>query len=234
MAQKSRIVAELGRPETPDETAARKATASRTRRARQTVNNLWLSLLATVGIVVVIVLLVPRSDGPRRINIDYEAIAAQAVGAVSQPLVVPSVPDGWSSNAAEVRTQTADLVDEWYIGFLTPENEYIGFSQGIDANATWLLEKVEGTPESGSELVGDVRWTLHDNRTADDPGLAEYAMSVVAGANTYVLYGSAEPAEFRVLAESVSAEIDGADIASADIAGAETGATETKDRGTND
>lgn len=208
MAKRPRIVAELGRPETPEETAERKAAASRTRKARQTVNNLWLSLLATVGIVLVIVLLVPRADGPRPIDIDHRAVAEQAAAAVDQPLVAPELPGGWSSNAAEIRTEAADEVDEWYVGFLTPSDEYIGFSQGIDANATWLLEKVENAPRSASEPIGGLRWSVYDNRAADDPGLAEYAMSVEVGSNTYVLYGSAEPAEFRTLAASVAAGIE--------------------------
>jgi hypothetical protein len=45
-----RVVAELGRPETPAETAARKAESSRLHRQRQTVNNLVYSLIATLGI----------------------------------------------------------------------------------------------------------------------------------------------------------------------------------------
>ena len=54
-SRESRVVAELGRPETAEETAARKAENSRNHRSRQTVNNLVYSLLATLGIVVVIV-----------------------------------------------------------------------------------------------------------------------------------------------------------------------------------
>ena len=40
MAQHPRIVAELGRPETPDETASRKAESSRVYRASQNTRNL--------------------------------------------------------------------------------------------------------------------------------------------------------------------------------------------------
>ncbi|WP_150308218.1 DUF4245 domain-containing protein [Planctomonas psychrotolerans] len=204
-----RIVAELGRPETPEETAERKATASRNRRARQTINNLWFSLLATLGIVVVIVLLVPRADGPARVDVDYATVADQAAGSVSEPLVVPQIPPVWRSNAAELRTRTADGVDEWYVGFITPSNEYIGFSQGIDANSTWVLQKVRAAQVSGAESIGGLDWTVYDNRTAEDPGLAEYSMSTDVGGSSYVLYGSADANEFRTMAESVAAEVEG-------------------------
>ena len=67
MAQKQkppRIVAELGRPETPEETAARRAENSLKHRQRQTVQNLILALGASLLVVLVIVLIVPRSDAP--------------------------------------------------------------------------------------------------------------------------------------------------------------------------
>jgi len=207
MAKQRRVVAELGRPETPEETALRKAEASRNRRARQTVNNLWYSLLATLGIVLIVVLLVPRAQTPVRGDVDYRKAAAEASASLSEPVVVPRVPTGWSSNAAELRTETADRVTEWYIGFLTPSNEYIGFSEGIEANSTWLLQKVEGARESGSQGIGGLTWSVFDNRTADDPGLAEYALATTVDGTAYVLYGSADDDEFRTLAEGVAAEI---------------------------
>ena len=70
------IVAELGRPETPEETAARKAENSRKRRANQTAFNLIVATIASLGIVlflVVVVALVVVVIDPRR-----EAVA-QAV-----------------------------------------------------------------------------------------------------------------------------------------------------------
>jgi hypothetical protein len=171
------------------------------------VNNLWYSLFATLGIVLVVVLLVPRAQAPARGDVDYRKAAAEASASLSEPVVVPNVPTGWSSNAAELRTETADQVTEWYIGFLTPSNEYIGFSEGLDANATWLLQKVEGARESGSQGIGGLTWSVFDNRSADDPGLAEYALATTVEGTAYVLYGSADDDEFRTLAEGVAAEI---------------------------
>lgn len=218
--QQRRVVAELGRPETAEETAQRKAEASRNRRARQTVNNLWYSLLATLGIVLVVVLLVPRAQAPIRGEVDYRRVAAQASASLPEPVLVPRVPTGWSSNAAELRTETADDVTEWYIGFLTPSNEYIGFSEGFEANATWLLGKVEGARESGSQAIGGLTWSVFDNRTAEDPGLAEYALATTVEGTAFVLYGSANDDEFRTLAEGVAAEIT-SDETSTDETGTE-------------
>src|SRR6478735_6355945 len=93
------VVAELGRPETPEETAARKAQNSANHRNRQTVNNLVYSLLATLALVAVIVLVVPRgnptADAPA---IDYAKVAQEAQGSEPDPLLVPKLPAGWKAN----------------------------------------------------------------------------------------------------------------------------------------
>ena len=88
------VVAELGRPETPEEYAARKAEASRLRRSRQTTKNLWLSILATLVVVLGLVLIVPRGDMKLTPDVDYAAVAADAQGTVDVPLAVPELGDG--------------------------------------------------------------------------------------------------------------------------------------------
>src|SRR5690606_28187846 len=56
------IVAELGRAETPQETAERKAAASATRRTNQTALNLFIAVLASLAIVAFLVMVVVRPD----------------------------------------------------------------------------------------------------------------------------------------------------------------------------
>ena len=53
--------------------------AAAQRRARQTVINLGLSLAATLGIVLALVLIVPRDDSNRIQPVDFKGIAAGAV-----------------------------------------------------------------------------------------------------------------------------------------------------------
>ncbi|MDF2441986.1 MAG: hypothetical protein JWR01_189, partial [Subtercola sp.] len=87
MAQKPpRVVAELGRPETLEETTARKAEQSRKYRANKTINNLWLSLIVCVAVVIVIVLLVPRNDSSQLQSVDYRSVATSAQAALPVPV----------------------------------------------------------------------------------------------------------------------------------------------------
>lgn len=195
-----RVVAELGRPETREETAERLATGSRNYRSRKTLNNLVLSLLATLGLVLVIVLLVPRNDNPIQRDIDYQATAAQLQTAIDEPLLSPDLPDEWRANAAEYRSEGSDGVSAWYIGLLTPENQFIGLTQGFDANPTWLSQQVGDTPVSQTLMIEGVKWDVYVNPATTDQGNFEYALVTEAGDSTYLLLGTAEPAEFAELA----------------------------------
>jgi hypothetical protein len=195
-----RIVAELGRPETGEETAERLATGSRNYRSRKTLNNLVLSLLATLGLVLVIVLLVPRNDNPILLDVDYQETAAQLQTAVDEPLLSPVLPDTWRANAAEYRSGGSDGVSAWYIGLLTPENQFIGLTQGFDANPTWLSQQVGDTPVSQTLMIGGVQWDVYVNPETRDQGNFEYALVTESADSTYLLLGTAEPAEFAELA----------------------------------
>ncbi|CAQ02500.1 DUF4245 domain-containing protein [Clavibacter sepedonicus] len=199
------VVAELGRPETPEETAARKAADSRRHRAKQTFRNLLYSLIVTVATVAVIVALVPRSNTTILPDVDYGAAAAEAQGGFPQTLVVPDLPTAWKSNDAEIRPAGRDGVAVWYIGLITPSNRYIGISQGIDANATWLDETLQSAPEVSSEEIGGLDWTLYDNSQADEPGNVVLAASAVDGDSTYAIYGTADANELRTAIDAVAA-----------------------------
>jgi len=210
MAQRpQRVVAELGRPETPEETAARKAQNSRLHRQRQTVLNLVLSLGASLLVVLVIVLLVPRSDTAMTRDVDVAPIAEQAQVASDDPLAVPELPDGWRANAAELRTSQVDEVTAWYVGYLTPSDEYIGMYQGLDANPTWVAGLLARTLATGTTTIDGVEWTVYDNRdTGDDVGNAKYGLTTEAGDSTFVLLGTGTPEEFETLATALTPTID--------------------------
>lgn len=204
-----RVVAELGRPETPEETAARKAENSRKHRQRQTLKNLVLALAASLLVVLVIVLLVPRSDTAMQRDIDVAAVAEQAQVVSDVPLAVPDLPEGWRANAAELRKSSVDGVTAWYAGYLTPSDEYIGMYQGLEANPTWVAELLARTIATSTVTVDGVEWTVYDNRqTGDDVGNARYGLTTEAGDSTFVLLGTGTPEEFETIATALVPAID--------------------------
>ncbi|MFE5673061.1 DUF4245 family protein [Agromyces sp. NPDC056523] len=204
-----RVVAELGRPETPEETAARKAQDSHNHRQRQNVRNLVGALVASLAVVAVIVLIVPRSDTPIERDIDVAAVAAQAQVGVEQQLAVPELPEGWRSNDASLRQREADGVTAWYAGYLTPGDEYVGMYQGLGANPTWTADLLANTIATGVVTIDGVEWTVYDNRDTDaDVGNARYGLVTEAGESTFVLLGTADPDEFETLAGAIVPAID--------------------------
>jgi hypothetical protein len=204
-----RVVAELGRPETPEETAARKAEDSLKHRQRQTLKNLLLALGASLGLVLVIVLLVPRSDTPIDRDIDVAAVAQQAQITRDEQLAVPQLPEGWRSNAAELRASEVDDITSWYIGYLTPADEFAGMYQAFDANPTWVAEQLARTIATGVVTIDGVEWTVYDNRESGaDVGNARYGLVTEAGDTTFVLIGTAPDEEFETLAAALVPAID--------------------------
>lgn len=205
------IVAELGRPETPEEIADRKAESSRRHREGQTFLNLGLALVASLVVVLVTVLVVVRPDPPAREPIDYQAIAAEADAGV--PLAAPPLPEGWTANAANFSAIPADGVANWYVGFLTPKEQFVALRQGIDANPTWVSNQLAGRTATDSTVINGVTWQIYDHRDAKDVGNLAYAMTATGTEtesgveSSYVLFGTATDDEFDVLAEALALTI---------------------------
>ena len=198
------IVAELGRPETPDEAAARKAEASRLYRDRKTLFNLLYALLASVALVAAIVFLVPRSEGSLLEPVDYAQVAQSAQASMPVPLAVPDLPSDWSSNAAEIRTAPSDGVISWYVGLISPEQQYVGLTQAVDANPSWLSQQVAQGLASGVVTLDGVEWTIYDNSGQGDVGNVEYALTTESGRSTFVVFGTAETSEIEVVARAIA------------------------------
>ncbi len=199
MAQReAAIVAELGRPETPEEAAQRKAEASARRRSNQTAFNLVVATGASLVIVLFLVFVVVRPAAGPREPVDYPAIAAQS----GADVLAPVLPEGWSANAA--RLEESGGITTWTIGFLTPGEQFIALDQGLDANPTWLAQTVENANATGSVRLGGLTWATYDRREVEDPGNFAFSMSTEADGDVIVLHGTASDEEFAVLAEAVA------------------------------
>ena len=209
-AQGRPIVAELGRAETAQETADRKATASAARRNNQTVLNLVIALAASLLVVFVIVVVVVRPDqsGPPK-AVDWVSVAKDAQQSVSTKLVVPRLPTTWSANRAELidSQSAADGIASWQIGFLTPSTQYIGLVQGIKADATWVSSQLQQKKSTGDASFGGLSWQVYDHRSADHPGNLAYALVTSVGDSTVVLAGTGSDSEFATLATEISGEL---------------------------
>lgn len=173
------------------------------RRANQTTFNLVIALLASLAVVILLVVVVVRPDQQLQTK-DWAADGAAAQQSVDETLAIPELPEGWSANRTQFVADPSDGVTRWEIGFLTPEGDYIGFVQGIDANASWLATEVKNERAEGTARLGGLTWDRYDRRDADDAGNLEYALTTTVGASTIVLGGTASDAEFETLAAAVA------------------------------
>lgn len=184
--------------------------AARARRARQTVNNLIYSLLACGALVLIMVLITPRPTENLVKPVDYQSVASQVADSSGFPVVAPALlGHGWYSNSARWNSKTADGVDNWYVGFVGPNNQYLGITQGYATNPTWVVLQLKGNLPTGATTIGGLRWTVWQSTTKNDPAKTrDYALvtDVKSGDRTdqVLVYGTAGKAEFKKFAALVA------------------------------
>ncbi|MBI5161320.1 MAG: DUF4245 domain-containing protein [Micrococcales bacterium] len=202
-----RIVAELGRPESPQEAADRKAESRRQRRANQTAFNLVIALVASLAVVAFLVIVVVRPDRQSLVEpVDWRAVADQAQQDSPRPLLVPRLSDGWAANRAEWNGDPADGVPVWDVGWVTPAKQYAALAQGIRGTDAWVADRLGKTRATGAVTIAGVDWTVYDRRDADDPGNLAYALAAELNGSRVVLSGTASTGEFRTLATAVATD----------------------------
>lgn len=202
-----RVVAELGRPETAEETRARKAQNSLNHRLNQTSKNLILSLIASVAIVIVLVLVVVRPHGSELHDVNYLKVAGDAQPQFPAPIAAPAMPKDWTSNSAVVTQSDSDGIQTWYVGFITPGTSFIGLTQGIKTNPTWVSDQLQQSKKTSDTRIGGLDWAVYDHRTASNPGNNAYALVTTSGDSTVVLAGTAPTSQFDLLATRVAAKL---------------------------
>lgn len=215
------VVAELGRPETPAETAARKAENSRLYRERKTVNNLVLSLIVCLGLVFVIVLIVPQdSGGYADRSVDAQQLAAEAAPSAGRDLAAPDVDASWKAKQAALTGDSS--VTRWQINYTTADEAYAAVVQAFTGDGspvaeTWIAEQLEGKAATGTEELGGLTWTVYDH-TGDDPDASNvlFGMQTEWQGDTILVYGTDTPGTIRVLATQVAQSLEGSAAANSE------------------
>lgn len=209
------VVAELGRPETPAETAARKAETSRLYKQRKTLNNLVFSLLVTLGMVALIVLIVPRgTDQWSSYDVNVSELAAQSTAQAGVPLVAPNVPEAFKAKQAVLRSDEATETISWHINYTTANNAYAGVIEAFTAtgetvNPIWVSEQLEELEPTGTETIGGLNWKVYDypKRSADNSNV-KYGLETEVGTITLLVFGTDSPDVIRSIAAEVALQAD--------------------------
>ena len=214
------VVAELGRPETASETAARKAEQSRLYKQRKTVNNLVLSLLVSLALMIVMVLIVPRgTDQWSQHSVNVAEAAGQNSEVVGLPLVAPELPATWKAKQAALRSDKGSDILAWQISYTTENEAYAAVVQAFTrsgelVNDTWIGTQLEGQQPTGVEALGGLEWTVYDHpkRNPDEANMV-FGLRAQLGATTLLVYGTDRPEVLRTLAAQLAEQARGLGLA---------------------
>lgn len=212
MSKSAPIVAELGRPETPEETAARKAEFSKNYRASQNFRNLIAALLITLAVVAVVIFAVPRGERASETKVDVAAVAADVETTMGSPAIVPKLDDFWRVNAAELQGGATVVWNITVAPAAEDERGFIRIAQAFDDDSSWAPQMLNGTAATDTTRIGGLEWDVYSlGRDTDDN--VSYAIGTQAGDDYILLYGSRSADSTAELAESLVPQIN--DIAEA-------------------
>jgi hypothetical protein len=180
-------------------------------RARQTVINLCLALGASVGLVVTLVLIVPRDDSNRVKEVDYTTISQKAKVDSGFEVITVNPPTNWWSNNAALTTNNVDTVPVFKAGFVGSDIKYIGYTQAFNANPTWLALSLNGKVITGEYTSKHYKWDIYESIVKNDPKKTmDYIMVLKYKAQDYVLlYGVADQTEFKAFIDSIDKQLNG-------------------------
>ncbi|MFE5407987.1 DUF4245 family protein [Microbacterium sp. NPDC056569] len=207
MSREPRIVAELGRPETPEETADRKAESSRIYRSSQNVRNLVAALIATLAVVVVIIVAVPRGTPPEREPIDVAAVAQSIAESEGRTIVAPDMSDDWIVNRAGIEgSGSVRAFTVVYAPAGEDERGFLRVAQGLDADAAWPARVLSGSAPQDTVTIDGITWERYE-LDPDRTGNISVALATDAGTDTVLIYGAASADALEETARSVTDQI---------------------------
>ena len=182
--------------------------SARERRNRSNVFTLTGALLASFSIVLVLVILAVRPEPSTRAEIDWHDVHASAPG--SSTLVDPTFTaadgDWWSNRAEYIGGDNT----EWYIGLVTPSDEFVSLTQFVGTPSAELAELLDDAEPRAATLSG-FSAVIIDRSTLESPGNYErrYQFELPSG-GTLLVSGTADPNEMELAALRALTSVKGA------------------------
>jgi hypothetical protein len=183
--------------------------AKAAKRANASVIGMIIALVLCVLAFLPVVLMNPAPKGEGfRPAIDVASIARNAADVAGFTPVTPETGDTFKPNYARWESGTGTGVPTWEVGYLTPKEAFIGLTQTIKSNPTWLLQQTGNLPVTGTRNAGGQEWELRDS------GKDKRSMVLQYRGTTIILSGTASVEEFATLAAAVVKSADQAAVPS--------------------
>lgn len=153
--------------------------------------NLVLSLAAVVGMVLVLILLVPRVNSVSGPPVDVHAAAVDVKASTGWPIVeAVGLPEGWTTTSARF-VRTTGGFSTWHAGYQTPSGTYVAVEQTKDPTPQWLEAQINRAPKTGTLEAGGRTWTKFErdtkvqNSLVDEPSAAGELTTLVTGTASF-------------------------------------------------
>ncbi len=174
------------------------------RRLRQTVRDMVLSLLV-VGAIVMLVAQPWNRPGPAVRDVDWRPVGVAFAGQAGFPVLAPtSLPRGWQATSVRIEP-TVDGRTAWHVGWMTGGEQYAALEQSDTADVRYVATLTDSGSPTGSAYVSGARtWqrlVSSDGRTRSLVHTQDLAGDRTA---TYVVTGSADWSELEALAASLA------------------------------
>ncbi len=161
------------------------------RYALGSVPNMLRSLAAVLGLVLVLILMVPRVSSISRPPVDVHSSAVAVVGDTGWPIEEPrGLPAGWNATAVRFVRSTDGLMT-WHAGYQTPTGDYVAIEQTKGATPGWLEAETNRAPIVGHTTVGGRTWTQYrrpdktQNSLVAGPSGSADLTTVITGTGTF-------------------------------------------------
>lgn len=213
MTKDAPVVAELGRPETPEETAARKAEFSKNYRNSQSFRNLIAALIATVVVLAVIVLMVPRGTPTPAEQPDSVAIAAKLSETAGRTVfAVRELPADWQTNSA---APGKDGSVGYYRAVYSPDKDsktpgFVNLEQAFNADADRAAVLLPGLVAESAVTIDGWEWTEYTVSDSTKSKNVSYALGTQLGDDYVLVYGNADKTFTNDFAADLTAQFNDA------------------------
>ena len=170
------------------------------RRLRQTVRDMTISMLVVAGAVVVLVAPWNRTNPDPVKVIDPSSVISGARDAETWPVLAPvGLPSTWRCTSARI-TVAGDGQDVVHLGYLTPTTTYVGLEQSATKELGFVAEMTVGGRQTGSAVIDGVTW-----QTYESPDGKHRSYMRQADGATYVVEGRSSWADLTTFTDSLVA-----------------------------
>ena len=182
--------------------------SARSGRSRQSTLTLLGALGASLGIVLILVLITVRPANTQRGDVDWHTVHDQTVSdtVLADPTFTEADGDWWSNRAELV----GGKYPEWYIGLISPTQGFVVLEQFTGDPSPEIAGELDDVTPSSVTIDGE-SWTFFDRSSVDNAGNREliFLLTGLPGNGSLMVSGTAPRDEIELVATRAAESLKG-------------------------